>query len=127
MIGLGDLAGGAFGSTALAVSADGSVVVGSGNTVNGINVGEAFYWTESGGMQSLKDMLVNLGADLTAWDGKAWTLTAATGISADGKTIVGYGFNDQSPEAWIATIPEPATMILLGLGGVFLRSRKSRV
>jgi probable HAF family extracellular repeat protein len=129
MVGLGDLAGGAFGSNALAVSADGSIVVGSGSTTSNANsyarYGEAFYWTESGGMQNLKDMLINSGADLTAWDGTTWTLTAATGISADGKTIVGYGFNGGSPEAWIATIPEPATLFLLTIGSLALRKRKA--
>jgi probable HAF family extracellular repeat protein len=113
MVGLGDFAGGEFRSNALATSADGSIVVGSSSSTFNVNsyarYGEAFYWTESGGMQNLKDMLINLGADLTAWDSTTWTLTAATGISADGKTIVGYGFNGGSPEAWIATIPEPAT------------------
>jgi hypothetical protein len=76
-------------------------------------------------MQDLKELLINLGADLTAWDKTTWTLTAATGISADGKTIVGYGYNGGSPEAWIATIPEPATLSLLALGGMMLRRRCS--
>jgi PEP-CTERM putative exosortase interaction domain len=125
MVGLGDLAGGAFYSEAKGVSADGSIVVGSSSSALNSYYGEAFYWTESGGMQSLKDVLTNLGVDLTAWDSTTWKLTAATGISADSKTIVGYGFNGGSPEAWVATIPEPATVVLIGLGGIFLRSRKS--
>jgi probable HAF family extracellular repeat protein len=130
MVGLGDFAGGEFRSNALATSADGSIVVGSSSSTFNVNsyarYGEAFYWTESGGMQNLKDMLINFGADLTAWDSTTWTLTAATGISADGKTIVGYGFNGASPEAWIATIPEPATMCLLGLGVLgLLKNRRA--
>ncbi len=105
------------GGYAKAVSADGSVVVGT-------NSAGAFYWTESGGMQNLKDLLISLGADLTAWNGiQQWTLTAATGVSADGKTIVGYGYNGSSPEAWIATIPEPATILLLTFGAMVIRKR----
>jgi len=128
MVGLGDFPGGAFKSNALAVSADGSIVVGSSSSTFDVHdyarYGEAFYWTESGGMQNLKNILINLGADLTAWDSTTWTLTEATGISPDGKTIVGYGFNGGSPEAWIATIPEPATMCLLGLGVLGLLKKR---
>jgi probable HAF family extracellular repeat protein len=107
------------GGDAYAVSADGSVIVGS-------NGSGAFYWTQSGGMQNLKDLLISLGADLTTWNGKQWTLTAATGISADGKTIVGYGYNGGSStqEAWVATIPEPCTLILVCVGGLILRKKK---
>ncbi len=120
----GGLVGLGVKSNALAVSADGSIVVGTTSSDLNSYYGEAFIWTESGGMQSLKDVLVGLGADLTAWDSTTWKLTAATGISADGKTIVGYGLNGASPEAWIATIPEPATMCLLGLGGLGLLKKR---
>jgi probable HAF family extracellular repeat protein len=129
LVGLGDLPGAAFKSNAMAISADGSVVVGTSTTTSNVNdlarYGEAFYWTESAGMQNLKDLLIQLGADLTSWDlTSTWTLTAATGISADGKTIVGYGYNGSTPAAWIATIPEPATFLFLSLGTAMMRSRK---
>ena len=45
-MGLGDLAGGVFLSEALAISADGSVVVGLGSSASGL---EAFRWTSGGG------------------------------------------------------------------------------
>jgi len=49
----------------------------------------------------------------------------AYGVSADGLTIVGGGINpDGHPEGWVATIPEPATLILLGLGTALLRKRR---
>jgi hypothetical protein len=50
-------------------------------------------------MRSLKGILTNIyGLDLTGW-----TLTGASGISDDGKTIVGRGINpDGNEEAWIA-------------------------
>ena len=119
MIGLGDLPGGYFHSIAQATSADGSVIVGSSVTVGSVE--EAFIWDELNGMQNLKDVLTNdYGLDLTGW-----TLQGARGISDDGLTIVGVGSSLNGTEAWIATIPEPASMTLLLIGGaVLLRRRK---
>ena len=51
--GLGDLPGGVFSSSAGGVSADGSVVVGSGTSANGY---EAFRWTQATGMVGLGDL-----------------------------------------------------------------------
>jgi len=114
MVGLGDLVGASFFSQARGVSADGSVVVGEGVSDSGT---EAFIWTQSHGMRSLRDVLTNdHSLDLTGW-----TLYDARGISADGLTITGYGTNPSGyTEAWIATIPEPATLCLLALGGLII-------
>lgn len=120
MVGLGDLPGGIFSSRAYAVSADGSVVVGDSATDKGYS--EAFLWDSISGMRNLRDVLIDgFGLDLASW-----TLTIATGISADGKVIVGNGLNPQGQEeAWIAnlrrdpvppTVPEPTTLALLGFG-----------
>ena len=122
MVGLGDLPGGDFYSQADAVSADGSVVVGQGHSASGY---EAFRWTSGGGMVNLRDFLVNHGvSNLTGW-----TLGGATGVSADGRMIVGYGSNpDGKGEAWIATVPEPSTLVLaaLGTGGLLVVLRRKR-
>lgn len=105
MVGLGDLPGGDFYSSAQGVSADGSVVVGY-SRVSFVARDEAFIWDTANGMQSLKDVLVNdHGLDLSGW-----TLHEALGISPDGLTIVGHGYNPSGyTEAWVATIPEPPT------------------
>ena len=107
MVGLGDLPGGAFYSQALGVSADGSVVVGYSKSDLGE---EAFRWTSEYGMQSVATILASAGIDLTGW-----TLTSATGVSADGYAIVGYGGNpDGFTEAWIAVlsdVPLPTTPV----------------
>jgi len=110
MVGLGDLPGGVVASFARDVSADGSVVVGKGESASGP---EAFLWTSSGGMQNLRDLLIAGGATgLTDW-----TLTGAIGVSADGLTFVGTGINpDGDTEAWIATVPEPSSIILAAFG-----------
>ena len=112
MVGLGDLPGGAFFSSANAANADGSVIVGSGDTENGT---EAFIWDSTNGMRNLKDLALGMGLTNVA----GWQLTDATGVSADGLTIVGTGYNplgDQ--EAFVIVIPEPSTAALAALGGV---------
>ena len=72
--GLGDLPGGAVDSTALGVSADGSVVVGMSHSGQGV---EAFRWEN--------DVMTGLG-DLPggAFDGHA------NAVSADGSIVVGF-------------------------------------
>jgi len=72
--GLGDLPRGIFKSHAYAVSADGSTVVGEGESRYGA---EAFRWTQAGGMVGL-GYLSNLYAQSQAY-----------GVSADGSVVVG--------------------------------------
>jgi probable HAF family extracellular repeat protein len=99
MVGLGDLPGGpsTSGSTANAISADGSVVVGYG-TAAGRTIPsggstaltqEAFRWTSATG-------LVSLGVLSGSYLG-----TEARSVSADGSVIVGVGYNASGfPEAF---------------------------
>jgi probable HAF family extracellular repeat protein len=93
MVGLGILPG-HVSSDARGVSGDGSVVVGIS--------GDAFRWTSDGGMERLWDVLVAHGVDPAA-DG--WTSLYASGISADGNTIVGNGTRNGNTEAFAAFIP----------------------
>lgn len=119
MTGLGRL--GDRRSGALAISADGAVVVG------GLDGGDAFIWTEASGMRSLTRILTNdYGLDLTGWH-----LSGATGVAstADGITIVGNAENPAGfSEAWLATIPmvpipEPSTALLFAIGLAAYSSR----
>jgi probable HAF family extracellular repeat protein len=91
---LGDLPGGVFRSTAQAISADGSMVVGTSSIEGGV---EAFRWTEATGM-------VGLGM-LREGD----TGSFAQGVSGDGRWIVGTGtrsemFTTESGDTYWRTI-----------------------
>ena len=99
---------GHYQSGALAVSGDGSIVGGwSGSS-------EAFIWDEDSGMRSLKDVLeTEYGVDLSGW-----TLTSVEGISDDGTVLAGNGTRGGGMEAWVAVIPEPSTLLLLGMGAL---------
>ena len=78
MVGIGDLPGGFFASSAEGVSADGTVVVGYGTGPAG---SEAIRWTAAGGMVGLGDLP---GGNFSS---------AATAVSADGNVIVGSGID----------------------------------
>lgn len=111
MVGLGNLPSGSN-SAANAVSADGSVIVGTGYDATSVR-SRALVWLPGSGPRALQDVLVNdLGLDLTGWE-----LTEAYGVSADGLTIIGNGWNPSGrPEAFLAFLPEPSTGLLLALG-----------
>jgi probable HAF family extracellular repeat protein len=75
-MGLGDLPGGDFKSSATGVSSDGSFVVGQSDSAYGGE--DAFSWTRGGGMTRLLD--VHNGPAISPY-----------GLSADGSVVVGYG------------------------------------
>ena len=81
-MGLGDLPGGNFTSSARGVSADGSTVVGFSYSTSGM---EAFRWTAAGSMVGLGDLD---GGDFSS---------EARAVSADGSTIVGVGAVEPHP------------------------------
>jgi probable HAF family extracellular repeat protein len=107
-------------SNANAASANGKVVVGYGldNQFNS----HAFQWIEGRGIVNLKNELLAHGvAEVVGWQ-----ITRATGVSADGHTIVGEGYGPNGPEAWIMTVPEPTTWALaaMGLAGLLAAARR---
>ncbi len=135
MVGLGGLPdhpSNGFFSQANAVSSDGSVIVGSASS--NARGTEAMIWDAINGMQSITDLLLAQGVDLTGWE-----LTNAVGITgedllAEGSGIqlgedlptdlwivTGNGTHNGVAEAWYATlspgaVPEPATALLLTCG-----------
>jgi uncharacterized membrane protein len=99
-VSLATLRGGRNGSIARAVSADGSIIVGS---CAGERGPEAVIWDDVRGVRRVRELLVqefNLEEVV-----RGWKLRSATAISADGTVVAGDGVNpDGEPEAWIADI-----------------------
>jgi uncharacterized membrane protein len=94
-------------SRALAVSGDGSVVVGYVQNNSGFDEQKAFIWDQKHGMRLFQDVLEeDFGLDLSGWQlADPWASWKATGISEDGLTVVGVALNSQNQrEAWRAVL-----------------------
>ncbi|WP_153115607.1 autotransporter domain-containing protein [Rhodocyclus tenuis] len=89
-------------SFAYGVNAAGDVVVGGAETDSGVR---AFRWTAAGGMQSIESWLAANGVSVS--DSAAKT-AAATGVSADGRVVVGLL---QNAHAFIARVGGGAGLI----------------
>ncbi|MHC4063593.1 MAG: hypothetical protein ACYSUI_03700, partial [Planctomycetota bacterium] len=97
-MGLGDEPGEVFASYALAVTGDGSVVVGRGSSGPD---DEAFRWTAAGGTQGLGDLP------------GGWFFSQAYDVSASGTVVVGYSRAELGYEAFRWT--DSTGMVGLGL------------
>lgn len=108
---------GATSSLANDVSANGGVV--AGRLVSS-GTQHAFVWDSVNGHRRVRDVLTDLGVDMTGW-----RLSEATGVSADGSAIVGWGLNPNNDrEAWRAVIPEPSSSAGVIVGVFFLSRRR---
>jgi probable HAF family extracellular repeat protein len=107
-------------SVAESVSADGSVIIGESQ---GSPFSEAFVWTADRGMVGLRDLLDGMGvASLNGW-----SLVTADSISSDGRFIVGTAVDpDLHLRAYVATIPSPGTLILVGVSVAFSTLHRRR-
>lgn len=95
---LGDLEGGTGTSRSIAVNRNGTIVVGFGNSQVGKS---AMVWDAKNGMRELKTILENeYQVNL-----KDWVLSEATGISDDGKQIVGWGIKNGKERPWKVVLP----------------------
>ncbi len=118
---LGPLAPGYNQSAAYGVSDDGSIIIGQ---MRGAGLRDtAGIWTEQTGWRTLTSYLTDMGVTVPA----NINLRIATGISADGQTIVGYmGPPGTVRQGFVVTIPAPASVLIapLLLGGLTVRRRR---
>jgi len=99
LVGLGDLPGGNFFSTATAISWDGRVICGYSKSALSYTY-EAYRWTAEDGMVPLGDLP------------GGFYISIAYGMSADGNTIVGMSVGERGTEAFRWTAAEG----MIGLG-----------
>ncbi|MBV6458036.1 MAG: hypothetical protein HONBIEJF_01158 [Fimbriimonadaceae bacterium] len=94
---------GSTGNNALAVSADGEVLVGTCRELGGGTA--AVIWTAETGTRRIKDVLTSLGVSTGNF-----FLNEATDVSADGTTICGNGGGSPTftNEGWMCRIPRTA-------------------
>ena len=83
------------------VTDNGALIIGTVES-GGTTDHRAFVWTAQEGVRTVNDLLAEYGTTVPGW-----ILSNATGVSADGATIVGDGSGPNGEEAWIVTIPEP--------------------
>ncbi len=100
-----------------------AVDVNDDGTVVGASNGRAAVWDPQRGMRLLEDVLLSLGVDLQGWE-----LQIATGISADGRTIVGdtnvFVGGDGTLRGWIVQIPEPRSVGTSTLGAALVMAAR---
>jgi uncharacterized membrane protein len=139
----------AFTSRALAMSRDGSVIVGSINSANAyrwkdgavtllgpgeavavtddgatvfgsLTVHNAFVWTEAGGYRDLADFFTGLGIYPAGW-----SELVVSDVTPDGAVLAGTGLNPQGHrQAFYAVVPEPAGLLTFSPLAAFLLARR---
>jgi uncharacterized membrane protein len=107
-----------FEGFAKAVSGDGSIIAGFY-----LNLGHngAFIWDQGHGARLAKTVLEqDYGLNLSGWE-----LSQVSAMSLDGMVYAGRGYNPAGVQAaWVAIVPEPATVSLLVLAALVASRRR---
>ena len=98
-----------------ALSGDGSVAAGYARDL-AAGTRRIWIWDAVNGSRDLSTLAPDLAS--------GWTNLSVRGISGDGLTIVGDGTFGGATTAWVAVVPEPATMALFVVGGIALLRRR---
>jgi probable HAF family extracellular repeat protein len=120
MTGLGHLSGSNY-STALAVSANGAVVVGlSGQYAYGSYFGfDVFRWTAATQLQRLSTLLTAAGVNMSGFTSLGFTRNSYPFISANGEFIAGTGLQaNGQQEAWIVRYIDAAVASTPPIAGI---------
>lgn len=96
---LGTLPGGSY-AVAYAISGNGQIVGGMSDDVT--MESRATVWAALLGQVDLNEFLPELGVDLSDWD-----LDGVTSISADGRTLVGFGQFQGENRGFVVRVPNP--------------------
>jgi uncharacterized membrane protein len=128
-VGLGHLGDSSWRGDVLGLSADGSVAVGYDRPFGPALGGLGFISLNGAPMMDLTAYATRAGINLNGF-----TLALPTGISADGRTIVGIGYNASNTvqgfelQLPLAAVPEPSSWVLLasGLAAAVVAARRGR-
>lgn len=108
-------------SLARAVDDNGGVVV--GHFANGTLDQTAAVWTPDRGAEPLGNLLATFGASAPT----GWGLIEGSSVSADGTVFGGWARSTSGQvQGFVATIPSPGSLFLLGVGLVWAGRRSRR-
>ncbi len=99
------------------LSDNGTVVAVTLSSATGLTAG---VWTSQDGWEVLSEYLARQGVSVPA----GWSLYSCTAVSADGLTFAGDAFSGTAFQGFVATIPAPGALPVLGVGLLMIPRRR---